>query len=276
MLAKWRQKNAELKQIEVAAAEVRNNKTMVLAVTALSLWRAKSQELSSLNDYASKVTLRKLLSSWRVNLANSYRDTAVASESDIIRLRSRCLRKWSRKALQYRAHEHLVFELRDKRSKRSLRLAFKHWRQTLEIRQNAGLLFDEHTGPPSPRPAAMAHGQNPAVENLINLNESVFRSPVKQGQQYLKDLSPMKTTGMTPLPAYLNTPSRRSNLARSLVGSTTPAGLPLSTPFERRLGAQLRGDTLSAYSRRSAARPPSKLRAFDDLVHEHGDDEKKV
>ena len=78
---------------------------------------------------------------------------------------------------------------------------------------------------------------------------------------------------MTPLPAYLNTPSRRSNLARSLVGgSMTPAGLPLNTTsFERRLGAQLRGDNLSAYARRTGARPPSKLRAFDDLVQEDED-----
>ena len=274
MLDRWREKNAQLREIEDTAAEIRNTRTMALAITALTVWRAKSQDLLSLNDFASQSTKPKLLSSWRLRLAQSYRDAAVAEESDVIRLRSRCLRKWSRKALQYRAHEHLVSELRDKRSKRSLRLAFKHWRQTLEIRQNAGLLFDEHTGPPSPQPRSVA--VNPAVGNLINLGESVFRSPVKQGQQYLKDLSPMKTTGMTPVPAYLNTPSRRSNLARSLVGgSTTPAGLPLSTPFERRLGAQLRGGELSAYSRRTAARPPSKLRAFDDLVQEDGDDEEE-
>lgn len=274
MLDKWREKAAHIKEIEATAAAVRKTRTVALATTTLSIWRAKSQDLLELNDFASKATPRKLFEQWRVRLVQLYPDTAVATESDIIRLRSRCLRKWSRKALQYRAHEHLVSELRDKRSKRSLRLAFNHWRQTLEIRQNAGLLFDEHTGPPSPRPAAMVYGQDPKVGNLINLNESVFKSPIKQGQQYLKDLSPMKATGMTPLPAYLNTPSRRSTLARSLVGgSTTPAGLPLSTPFERRLGAQLRGDTLSAYSRRTAARPPSKLRAFDDLVQEDGDDE---
>lgn len=276
MLDKWREKNDQLKEIEATAAEVRNTKTMALATTVLTVWRAKSQDLIQLNDFAAKSVIRKLLSVWRLHLASSYRDADVAEESDIIRLRSKCLRKWSRKALQYRAHEHLVSELRDKRAKRSLRLALKHWRQTLEIRQNAGLLFDNHTGPPSPQPRSAA--VKPAVGNLINLNESVFRSPIKQGQQYLKDLSPMKTTGMTPLPAYLNTPSRRSNLARSLVGgSTTPAGLPLSTtPFERRLGAQLRGDNLSAYTRRTGARPPSKLRAFDDLVQEDGDYEEEA
>lgn len=269
MLDKWREKNAQLNRIEAAANDVRQTKTVTLATTTLSTWRAKSQDLLSLEDFASKSTNRKLLEKWRLRLANSYRDAAVAEESNVIRLRSRCLRKWSRKALQYRAHEHLVSELREKRSKRSTRLAFKHWRQTLEIRQNAGLLFDEHTGPPSPQPRSVA--VNPAVGNLINLGDSVFESPVKPGQQYLKDLSPMKTTGMTPVPAYLNTPSRRSSLARSLVGgSTTPAGLPLSTPFERRLGAQLRGGELSAYSRWTAARPPSKLRAFDDLVQEDG------
>lgn len=271
MLDKWREKNAKLNRIEAAANDVRQTKAMALATAALSTWRAKLQDFLSLNDFASKSTKGKLLEEWCLRLADSYRDAAVAEESDVLRLRSRCLRKWSRKALQYRAHEHLVYELRDKRSKRSLRLAFKHWRQTLEIRQNAGLLFDEHTGPPSPQPRSVPI--NPAVGNLINLGESVFRSPVKQAQQYLKDLSPMKTTGMTPVPAYLNTPSRRSNLARSLMGgSTTPAGLPLSTPFERRLGAQLRGGELNAYSRRTAARPPSKLRAFDDLVQEDGDD----
>lgn len=267
MLDKWRLKAGEVGEINATATDMLENKTMAIATYALKVWRVKSKDIMELNDFAGMSRQRKALGWWTVRLSQADRDLAIAEESDVIRLRARCLKKWSREALQYRAHEHLVSELRDKRAKRSLRLAFKHWRQTLEIRQNAGLLFDTHA-PNSHRPAAAA--PNRQVETLINFDESVFRSPVKP---HIKDMSPMKAT---PLPAYLNTPSRRSTLAKSMANivSTTPAGL--STPFERQLRAQLSGNTLSAYTRRTAARPLSKLRAFDDLVEEVSRDDDEV
>ena len=278
-LDKWRVQTAEVRAFDVVAGEVRMNKTVALAINALEVWKSKSHDIGELNEFASFSRQRKTLSQWKVCLAQVGRDMAIAEESDIIRLRARSLKKWSREALQYRAHEHLVSELRDKRAKRSLRLAFKHWRSMLDVRQNAGLLFNGRATV-SPRPAATipaftsSRAANRQVETLINFEESVFQSPEKP---HIKDMSPMKST---PLPAYLNTPSRRSTLTRSVLGpgpgavSTTPAGTPAplfgrSTPFAKSLRG---GNPLSAYTRRTATRPLSKLRAFDDLVEEAKDD----
>ncbi len=248
MLDRWRNRAAVTNGHVNRAQEVLTNKDVVYGMDVFGRWRARTEKIMGMNSRFNMKAEKDTLYRWKVRLAEAGRLTALAGEFDETRLQSKYLKKWARGALQYRAHQHLVTELRDKHGRKLVRMMFSHWRQNSAKRQEAARLFEGG--------AAVDTAQSEFGDEEM---------PPPKG--------PLFAIRSTAIPAYLNTPSKRSTLVRSMANapSTTPVAT-LSTPFERQLRAQLSGTSLSAYTKWTGAKPMSKLRAFEDLVEdsEHG------
>lgn len=258
MLSTWRQKSRLAKQNNLLATEAAHDKTMSVAASAISRWQARRVELKSASVRYSSVQIHNIDSQWRVKLGKRGHQSALAAEFNERCLQARYLKKWKRETLRFRAHQHLVTELEDKHDKKSLRSIVSYWREAFLRRQETVDTFEEVVDvAPSPRPAAKTPAwPQSARQSRIAVVESIQSAPLSS------------------LPPYLNTPSRRTLLARTMANtmSTTPSAR-LSTPLERQLRAQLTGKSLSAYAKRHTDRQPSKLRGFEDLQEDEEADD---
>lgn len=131
-----------------------------------------------------------------------------------------------------------------------------YWREAYLRKQKVVESFEEPTAvAPSPRPVPKA---------------AIFAQSLRQSAVAMDNSKSVASA----LPPYLNTPSRRTLLARTMANAmTTTPSARLSTTLERQLRAQLTGNSLSAYARRHVERQPSNLRGFEDLREDEEVDE---
>jgi protein SFI1 len=264
MLSKWRQQAGSVTDNKRHASQIHSNQTIVYGMNAFDHWRARTEEVVELNLLCPSKRLRTAYHQWRACLEEHYHLEVVALKSNEDRLLLICLKKWSRLVLQFRAHQHLVSELRDKYTKRSIRKMMLHWRQSSASLQKREV-------------AVTAERRAARSGKVIEIETSKRTEAWSEFGDEIDPVDWAQGNGIaftkSAIPGYLTTPSKRTSMARSManLSSTTPIA-PLSTPYERQLRAQLSGRPLSSYSRMTSTKLFSKSRGFEDLVEQSPDD----
>jgi protein SFI1 len=257
VLSNWRQKNRYTLEMKQHALDIRNNETVVFGIKIFDHWKGRANEVCELQSIYAPLFLRKNLTQWQ----NRFRDidhlnNASKSFYEEHRFTS-SMKIWTRSALQIRAHEHLVLELREKYFKRSFRKMFSHWQQrTAQLRHAASL---------NPKDQDLARG---ILDPTLRFSE---RAETWSQFEEIADVvewarSFKGADAATPVPGYLSTPSRRTSRIRTMgqAASTTPSA-PLSTPFERRLRAQFSRNQTSASEEDSKTNRLKRDRELSDV-----------
>lgn len=258
----WRQQSTSVTDMCSIASEIRSNRATIYGMNAFDRWRARTEEVLELESMYVPNYVKIRFYQWKHFLEEYDRLDIVAVKFYEDRLHMISMKKWGRLALQFRAHQHLVSELQDKNAKRSVRKMVLHWRHKL----------DEYGSP-----EVINHVER-GVTRIGRVNGSESTQQAEAWSELGDDLDlghwasrwAQGNEGMSrtaPGPGYLRTPSKRISTARTLtnLSSTTPIA-PLSTPYERKLRAQLSGRSLSSHSRMANGNMLSKSRGFADLA----------
>jgi len=260
MFSKWRQQTGSVTDNKRLASQTHSNRTVVYGMNAFDHWRARTEEVVELDLLCPPKCLSTACHQWRACLEEHDHLEVVALKSHEDRLLLISLKKWSRLALQFRAHQHLVSELRDKYTKRSIRKMMLHWRQSsVSLRKREVAVTAERRAARSGK--VIGFETIKRAEAWSEFGDEIDLVDWAQGNGIAFTKSA--------IPGYLTTPSKRTSISRTManLSSTTPIA-PLSTPYERQLRAQLSGRPLSSYSRMTSTKLFSKSRGFEDLAEQ--------
>lgn len=226
VLSAWQSKTNIFVEQNLRADEIRQNRNIIFGLEVFDRWRARTDEIAELETFLQQTVLKRFYRIW----ASKYTDItqqqldALAIFED--RLTGQCWKKWARRALHLRAQEFISTELCEKHNKWLARKTIVHWRQRMHP---TAALFKEQAYP----------DENERVEAWSEFGEG------QTANDWAPNIDALEVS--TPLPAYLNTPSKRatrSNLVSKL-SSTTPSAA-LSTPVEKHLRAQYSEGLLSS------------------------------
>lgn len=234
VLKRWQSKVQPIMALQTQASNVNHNKQVSLAMEIFDRWRGRAEELSELESLARENVLKKQFTAWKERLNAQQTLTTEATVAYQELRQSRALKKWSLTSLQLRAQANYAGEIREKNAKRNFRKMFLYWHQKAAQRR-----------PPKPEWLSKSvHFE--ATSNAEILSEA---GEALEPDEWAKNLD--EAGVLTPLPGYLNTPSKRSERISAAAAarlSTTPKA-PLSTPFERQLRAQWSGGVLPSHRR---------------------------
>jgi protein SFI1 len=227
-LQTWRQKARHVLDLQAHALDTRRNKTIIVGMDIFDRWRARAEELGELESLWRELVLRKHFNMWK---NRSYALQALDTEAIITwqeRRQNRAVKKWSLHALQLRAQTNSALDLREKNAKRTFRKMFAYWHQKAIQRR-----------PPKRIEEAGQLGSTARAETWSDCGGEM------EIDEWARGVNEMAIS--TPIPGYLNTPSKRTERAMAVAArfSTTPKA-PLSTPFERQLRAQYSGGGLQS------------------------------
>ena len=259
VLHTWRGRTAQLATCNDQATQIYAQHTQLVGIRCFDDWRARSWQLSELIfeglSLEKSMLIQGVLAPWR-NRAQRIRelDSKATYHAQLVSLKnvSALLRKLSLLAFQYRAHERNADDLRLRNDKQHARRIFRYWREKAAQRIGASPLdsFEQ----PSLSGATVLAGTNGesagglgdsglGQDTLVARFEAHSRSMERRGRVY--QLAASSTADrVSPIPAYMTTPSNRIARATALMRqstatvSTTPR-TPQVTPFESRLRSQL-------------------------------------
>ena len=226
ILLGWRTKAEGILDMQAQAQDVRLNRSIVVGMNIFDRWRARREELEELKSTWLEGFLRKYFETWKER-STAFQELKVGAVLGFQEgIQSRTIKKWELVILQVRGRSIQAAEVQEKNAKRHFRRVFKYWHQKAAERRP----FKSFEGSAGGRPASLeATAKAEAWSNFEDDGDLV------RGLAH-----PFIAT---PLPGYLNTPSRRTErvvAAAAKFSSTTPRA-PLSTPFERHLRAQYSG-----------------------------------
>ncbi|EPQ62927.1 Bgt-220 [Blumeria graminis f. sp. tritici] len=221
ILRNWCRKAQKVCKMQTMAENVVYNRAIIVGMGNFDRWRGCTRELVKLQDLCRERVLSKYTSVW-YNRWKALR--ALEAEANIVyqeQQLSRILKNWALNSLQIRARSTYAFDIRDKNFKRNFRRIFGYWHQQTILREpekREAYSDADFLGETNQDEAWSEYGENHEMERekRIGNTDSAVLS--------------------TPLPGYLNTPSKKSERARAFAArySTTPRA-PLSTPLEREL-----------------------------------------
>lgn len=240
VLLAWRQQTHAVIEAKRMASDLYYNRRVVTCLEIFDQWRGRAEEVAELASIGEQFLLGKRFNEIKSTLMNHRRLIMAAIRSFEDHATALCMKKWSRVALQLRARQHLVFELREKYMKKTLRKIIFHWKQRAAKQQflhDSGL----RTLNNAPSPKNRVWSSTEMTKDLSELDDHEIEDWADRGDE---------TVTSTPLPGYLTTPSKRMPRAAAVaaLSSTTP-GVPLSTPAERLLRAQYSGGSLPYFRR---------------------------
>jgi protein SFI1 len=240
ILSIWQEQAKSYLNLDQGAVELYYNRKVILCVEMFDRWRGRVEEVKELQLMEEQSLLRKHFAEMRLSLVNHQQLAVEAINLSEERTTASSIKKWSRMALQLRASQHLVLELREKYLKKTMRKIMTHWRQGTSVKQRLGASgFEE---PPNDRMGLW--------KSKVGFRERAESWSEFDGNHHVMgwddelDENPTSTRA----PAYLTTPSKKVSRARAIarLPSTTPI-VPLSTPAERHLRAQYSGGALPSF-----------------------------
>ncbi|KAH8816300.1 Sfi1 spindle body protein-domain-containing protein [Xylogone sp. PMI_703] len=248
----WRQQTKHVTSLRDQARDMLNSRDTRTGMNIFERWRAYSAEIMEMEYSYQESLLRRYFLIWRNRSSQLY---AMYSEADINfdeLQESRYMKKWSLRSLQIRAQLAYASEVHDKNSKRMFRKMFTYWQQRTSQRRQLE--------------------QNGLGATVMPMGQSIIQGQPKAwsdfGDESETDRVDRKfemTDIQTPIPGYLNTPSKRNErvlAAAARFSSTTPR-VPLSAPMERQLRAQYSGGTL--LFRKKLGTRMSNITEFPDI-----------
>ncbi|KAK0103565.1 hypothetical protein ONS95_005581 [Cadophora gregata] len=259
VLHTWQDKARQTTKLHSQAAEVIENKTVILAMDLFDRWKARAEEVTELDGLWRENILQKHFTSWknRSSAVQALETEAVLNYQE--HRESRAVKQWSLLALKVRAQVNYATNIREKNAKKNFRKIFSYWRQkALQNRPGKRVIFVESS----------QFGAKAKFEAFSEFEEDLELDEWAEGLDETGAVS-------TPLPGYLSTPSRRSERVMAVAArfSTTPKA-PLSTPFERQLRAQWSGGVPSL--RKPKARSASGIeKDFADIPENNMSDEQE-
>jgi protein SFI1 len=193
--------------------------------------------------------LRPTITKWRQLLVSHHQYNDISQGVFQQNLLAASLKKWTRLLWKQKANQHLVIEVREKYSKRNVRRMIIHWRQQVKSES----LQAEHQEDNGSR------HEYGTTQRAILWSDYGDENDVADWVQGFDSASTV-----TAVPGYLATPSKKPSLARAMATlSTTTPNVPLPTPFERHLRAQL-----SMYARTPGRKLFSDISESDKNVEE--------
>lgn len=260
VLFDWLRQTRHIRELNARAIDLNHNRTVVIGMNIFDRWHARVEELEELNSVWRERVLRKQFTVWKAR-ATAFRDLEVEAIINFQeRQQGQAIKKWGLLTLQLRSQSLYATEIREKNVKRSFRKTFMYWQQRTSHKLPARSLNRDALGPVGATPRAEIWSES--------------------GDDTEVDFAGLDDPGsFTPIPGYLNTPSKRlervtAAVARFSLSSTTPKGPPPS-PFDR----QMRGWSLgrSVSSVRKGARSqlgmgsefPDIAETSNDNIEEH-------
>lgn len=227
LLSVWRRRAKIIMDTRGKAVDIHHNKTMTSVLQTFERWKGHTSETMELEPICGQILLRKHFSNMR-RAFSTYRLLDIETTS---RFRdstlSLAVKRWGRVALQHRAREFLVAELRERHGKKVLKKIIAHWNQrSSEIQPpvrdwNSHKILDENT-----IDIVDGIGVRCAPEDSPDINAWVSGT--------------MGANATNSLPVYLSTPKKSSSSkAIGKFSSTTPTA-SLSTPYEKQLRGRYR------------------------------------
>ncbi|KAL2069740.1 hypothetical protein VTL71DRAFT_14419 [Oculimacula yallundae] len=259
VLISWRDQARNTLSLQAQAAEISENKAVILGMELFDRWRARTEELAELDVLWQETLLMKHFKAWR-NRSNAVQ--ALNTEATLTYQEQREIRvvkQWSLLALKIKAQDNYAANIREKNAKKNFRKIFSYWRQkALQKRPVKKVAFAESSQTSTTAKA----------EAWSDFGEDV------EMDDWARELDDAGAVS-TPVPGYLSTPSKRTERVMSVAArfSTTPKA-PLSTPFERQLRAQWSGGTPS--HRKPLARSALGIdRGFADIPESSMNDDEE-
>ncbi|TAQ89313.1 hypothetical protein B7494_g2375 [Chlorociboria aeruginascens] len=234
ILFDWLDKAQRIMGLQDQAADVADNKNLIVGMDIFDRWRARTEELAEMDSMWQDIVLKKYMVIW-ISRSSALHALNVEASIDFQETRqNQAIRKWRLKSLQVRSQETYAAEVRQKNLKRAFRKIFTYWQQRTAQKR-----------PPAEVPESTTLDTTERVEAWSELGDD---------DEWAKGLE--EATFSTPVPGYMSTPSKRTErvLAAAAARYSTTPRAPLSTPAERLLRAQYSGGTLPLSLRRGPGR----------------------
>ncbi|KAG9243052.1 Sfi1 spindle body protein-domain-containing protein [Calycina marina] len=181
----WKVKVEKILDMKAQVAEVKRNRDVIIGIEMFDKWRARSEEIAEMDVMYEEMLLRKSLKAWKWKqqvLEDLEREAVIHYQEKQQHL---AMKKWSIHNLQQQGRETQADTIRDRTTRKSFKKMFTHWNQRAgQCKLVRPLDIEEAEG----RSEAWSEADDDAGEDV-------------SGE---RDLVPV-----TPVPGYLNTPSRR-------------------------------------------------------------------
>ncbi|RKF65903.1 putative centrin-binding protein sfi1 [Erysiphe neolycopersici] len=204
----WIKKSQEILNKQIWATEINHNRICVSGKEIFYRWRSYAKKLLGVKMIWQEKSLLKYIAIW---LSKKKHVLALEQEAIIIyqeRQKSKVLQKWSHYFLHVRAYENFAYEICEKNFRKNKRRMFINWRDRVKF-QN---LISTQTLPD------LDFEQIAQNEARSEFGEEANNKDDQEERDFNRVLVPSS------IPAYLNTPSKRSERIKAVVAkySKTP------------------------------------------------------
>ncbi|POS85225.1 hypothetical protein EPUL_004672 [Erysiphe pulchra] len=231
----WVKETREILYKQSWATEINQNRISIFGREILYRWHSHAEELLELKTMWQEKLLRKYIAIW---LYKTRHFLAIQSEAKIIyqeRQTSKIFQKWSHYSLHIRPYENIAYEIREKNFRKNKRRMFINWRDRVKLQKvtSTQVLSD---------PDLEEIAQNEAWSEF---GEEANKEDGQEEKDFDRDMMPSS------IPAYLNTPSKRSERIKAVVAkySMTPM-TPLPMTQDREFRVTKNGGLFSSIQKR--------------------------
>ena len=256
----WCYASARMHDFQQQVLETDRQRLFQVGITLFDGWRdqcrSRSGQMHEAHQHYERRLLEQHFYSWVEGLERQANREDLADVNHEMRIKEVAFSWFNKsrlKMIEQRGQEANAENLRIWYEKRHFRNLLRQWHDRI-LRQSRP---QENIGFSS-RMTRTRRGAIAADDEVTNQAEEWTEFDIGE---WIPALDSQSST--TPLPGYLNTPSKRAARAKALVkASTTPAGTPFERRFRSQIGSTLRTAQTSGL-RRSTAAPRSN--AFSDI-----------
>ncbi len=271
----WRERTQVITQMQQYAQDMYQAHLFKVGTNLFDRWRHQLDMVLNMDRHARSLKDASLVQTHLQLWIKGYRQQSTREEQarsyyvgiHVSRIADSLLRKLSLRVFEIGRGQETAESFRDRIEKKRFRNIFRHWQENALLRR-----FHKPQqaleSPRAPRLARFDLGKTPATGSNSRQESGTVSERGFDLEDWIPSLEAQQTT--TPLPGYLNTPSKRAAAAKEAIFqmSMTPKTpmTPKGTPFERRLRSQPGTDPLPLARRTQLRRSESQRQSrFEDI-----------
>ena len=247
VIRRWRDASIQILSMQQKAYDLDLGRCLDFGSTLFDHWRSRSEftrvrHYETENIYEGEIA-RKWMQTWKGRASHHWQmeeQARLNSDGHVANLASGLLRKLRLRILEVRGRERGRNEIAESfkqwNKRRHLQRVLRHWH--LQTASRLGQINVDVSPSSKGRRLGLAadagdqDGLTQRAEDWTAFDEGFDIGEWMPAQE--------AQSNTTPLPGYLNTPSKRAARARALVQASTTPATPVGTPLQRRLWSQMR------------------------------------